>query len=78
MNTLLFLKYKFHEVILYTHNILNLVAKSNADAKLKIAVLEFNTNNIAITSSPIYYSNYDDKVILPSNMEIVYPSAKVY
>lgn len=36
-------------------------------------VLSLQNNNITINSSPIYYKEYKDEVLLPENMEIVYP-----
>lgn len=36
-------------------------------------IMSINSDNIVLTSSPLYYLNNNDKVILPSIMEIVYP-----
>ena len=35
-------------------------------------IISLESNNITLTSTPIYYDDYNDKFILPSNMEIVY------
>ena len=45
------------------------VVKYDADKK----IISINSDNIVLTSSPLYYLNNNDKVILPSLMEIVYP-----
>lgn len=36
-------------------------------------ILSLNNDNITITSTPIYYLEQEKQMILPSNMEIVYP-----
>lgn len=37
------------------------------------AIVSLESSNVTLNSTPVYYSDYDDKFILPSNMEIVYP-----
>lgn len=41
------------------------------DADKKI--ISIDSDNVTLTSSPLYYSNSKEKVILPSLMEIIYP-----
>ena len=36
-------------------------------------ILSLESSGIAIDNTPIYFKDYNDKVILPANMEIVYP-----
>lgn len=36
-------------------------------------IVSLSTSNITIDSTPIYYANNDKQVLLPKNMEIVYP-----
>jgi len=39
----------------------------------KDTILSLNADSIVVTSSPVYYTNYEDMMMLPSEMEIVYP-----
>lgn len=39
----------------------------------KDTIISLDTSGVSINSSPVYYSTHNDRVILPANMEIVYP-----
>lgn len=36
-------------------------------------IISLESKNITLNSSPVYYANHSDQMILPGNMEIVYP-----
>lgn len=40
-------------------------------------ILGLTSNNVTMNSTPVYYSDYSGQVILPSNMEIVFPYKKM-
>lgn len=52
-------------------------SKIDFDANVVIgtndSILSIDAQNVTLDSTPIYYSDADDKMILPSNMEIIYP-----
>ena len=40
-------------------------------------IMSMNANNVSLDSTPIYYDTAEEKMILPENMEIVYPYKNV-
>jgi len=61
------------------HNFYYYFSTSRIDFQGKIllnyaeGIISMESDNVTLTSTPIYYNDNDDKFILPSNMEIVYP-----
>lgn len=47
----------------------------NANITLDIhdKIMSLDSNRITVNSTPIYFKDHNDRVILPANMEIVYP-----
>lgn len=50
---------------------------ANITLDINDTIMSLESNSMSIDSTPIYFKDYNDKVILPENMEIVYPYKSV-